>query len=114
MLYRYTGLDRELKAHSRKAQGQQGGGAEEDAEDPPDPYTEQIRYVLCPTVVAIVEGLMMLGQLKFEKALKRVFALLCALIECNDAKVRMLVTTLFLNKIGPALGLPAPPSSDRA
>lgn len=64
---------------------------------------EQIRYVLAPTVLAILEGLMGLPQPAFEKLLVRLYALLCSLIECNDGRVRGMVTALFLHKIGPAL-----------
>jgi len=109
VLNKYTGLDRELKAIAQRASS--GAGAPPPPDEPMEAYTEQIRLVLCPTVVVIAEGLMGLSQGKFDKALPAVFPLLCALVECSDQKVRSLVASLFLHKIGPSLGIAPKPQA---
>ena len=75
-----------------------GGGSEEQVD-------EQTKLILAPTVVVIIEGLLALQQQRLVRILPRIYGLLCALIESSDVRVRSTLAHLFLQRIGPTLGV---------
>ena len=81
-----------------------GGGGEEKVD-------EQTKLILAPTVVVIIEGLLALQQQRLVRILPRIYGLLCALIESPDVRVRSALAHLFLQRIGPTLGMAASSTS---
>eukprot|EP00960_Hanusia_phi_P077756 768738-Hanusia_phi.AAC.3 len=108
VLREYTGLtaqDQRGKWEEEAAGVGDAEGRKEDVEA--SPYREQIRWILAPTVIVILEGLTGLEQQRFERLLPHVYPLLCALVEGNDSRVRSLLACVFLQRVGPALKIMA-------
>jgi len=72
-------------------------------------HADRIRWILTPTLAVVLEGMQGLKQARFERMLRPVFSLLCALVECSDdARVRGLLSNLFLTKARPPPQRPSP------
>ncbi|EKX42400.1 hypothetical protein GUITHDRAFT_153606 [Guillardia theta CCMP2712] len=106
VLREYSGLtsqDQRGKWEEEEAAGVTQGSRKEAEEVEAAPYREQIRWILAPTVIVILQGLAALDQQRFERLLPHIYPLLCALVEGNDGRVRSLLSNLFLLRVGPAL-----------
>jgi hypothetical protein len=84
-------------------------GAEEGGGGGGTAHADRIRWILTPTLAVVLEGMQGLQQARFERMLRPVFPLLCALVECSDdARVRGLLSNLFLTKARPPPQRPSP------